>query len=218
MGAQALEDHEPVAPHEQTTAEKVLTDLNLQLLDTDNVESRQNILQTIYDTEQEINSNFRPDHFSTEPVDLIELQRDLSPSELLLEYVLDEPNSYVLAITRTTVKRYTLKAKSELEREATDYRSTVIRRKTDIGLAQQLFNDLVKPVSAYKQEPSIIVVPDGKLHLLPFSASSDAGPLRFGLPFSNGGSIGDCVPHSPASRAEFGSRAHAVSGSGRMDH
>jgi CHAT domain-containing protein/Tfp pilus assembly protein PilF len=173
--AQALEDHEPVAPHEQTTAEKVLTDLNLRLLDTDNVESRQNILQTIYDTEQQINSNFRPDHFSTEPVDLIELQRDLSPSEFLLEYVLDEPNSYVLAITKTTVKRYTLKAKSELEREAADYRSTVIRRKTDVGLAQQLFNDLVKPVSAYKQEPSIIVVPDGKLHLLPFSALSDAG-------------------------------------------
>ncbi len=35
--AQALEDHEPVAPHEPTTAEKRLTNLNLRLLDTDDV-------------------------------------------------------------------------------------------------------------------------------------------------------------------------------------
>ena len=77
--AQALEDHEPVAPHEPTTAEKLLTNLNLRLLDTDDVGSRQNILQTIYDTEQQINPNFKPDHFSTEPVDLSALQSDLEP-------------------------------------------------------------------------------------------------------------------------------------------
>ena len=171
--AQALEGHEPVAPHEPTSAEKLLTSLNLRLLDTDDVGSRQSILQTIYDTEQQINPNFKPDHFSTEPVDLSVLQSDLSPSEVLLEYVLDEPKSYVLAITKTTVKRYTLKAKSELEREAADYRSEVMKQKADDGLAQQLFNDLIKPVSAYRQVQSIIVVPDGKLHLLPFSALSD---------------------------------------------
>ncbi len=51
----------------------------------------------------------------------------------------------------------------------------MIKQKADDGLAQQLFNDLVKPVSAYRQEQSIIVVPDGKLHLLPFSALSDGG-------------------------------------------
>jgi tetratricopeptide (TPR) repeat protein len=39
--AQALEDHEPVAPHEPTTAEKALTNLNLRLLDTDDLGSRQ---------------------------------------------------------------------------------------------------------------------------------------------------------------------------------
>ena len=121
--AQAIEDHEPVAPHEPTTAEKALTNLNLRLLDTDDVGSRQDILQTIYDTEQQINPNFKPDHFSTEPVDLIELQRDLGPSELMLEYVLGEPNSYVLAITETTVKRYTLKAGAGLRERLQHYRT-----------------------------------------------------------------------------------------------
>jgi len=173
--AQALEDHEPVPPHEPTTAEQRLTDLNVKLLDTSDAGSRQNILQTIYDTEQQINPNFRPDHFSTEPAGLNELQSDLKPSELVLEYVLDEPNSYVLAISKTAVKRYTLKAKSELEKEAADYRSVVMKQKSEDGLAQQLFNDLLKPVSEYRQAQSVIVVPDGKLHLLPFSALSDGG-------------------------------------------
>src|SRR5258707_14512294 len=78
-------------------------------------------------------------------------------------------------LQKTTVKRYTLKGKPELEREAADYRSEVMKQKADDGLAQRLFNDLVKPVSAYRQVQSIIVVPDGKLHLLPFSALSDGG-------------------------------------------
>src|SRR5258707_12321762 len=78
-------------------------------------------------------------------------------------------------LQKTTVKRYTLKAKSEMEREAADYRSEVMKQKADDGLAQQLFNDLLKPVLAYRQAQSIIVVPDGKLHLLPFSALSDGG-------------------------------------------
>jgi CHAT domain-containing protein len=171
--AQALEDHEPAAPHEPTSAEKRLTDLNLKLLDTSDVGSRQNILQTIYDTEQQINPNFKPDHFSTEPAELNELQSDLKPSELVLEYVLDEPKSYVLVISKNAVKRYTLKAKSELEKEAADYRAEVMKQKSDYGLAQQLFNDLLKPISEYRQAQSVIVVPDGKLHLLPFSALSD---------------------------------------------
>ncbi|HEY1895001.1 MAG TPA: hypothetical protein VGG62_01965, partial [Terracidiphilus sp.] len=38
--AQALEDHEPIAPHEPTSAEQRLTDLNLRLLGTDDIGSK----------------------------------------------------------------------------------------------------------------------------------------------------------------------------------
>jgi len=68
------------------------------LPDIDEVGSRRNILRTIYDTEQQINRNLKPDHFSTEPEDLNDLQGDLGPSELMLGYVLDEPNSFVFAM------------------------------------------------------------------------------------------------------------------------
>ena len=73
--------------------------------------------------------------------------------KLMLEYVLDELKFvHVLAISKTEVKRYTLKSKSELEREATDYRSKVMKQRVDDGLARRLFDDLVKPVSIYSRE------------------------------------------------------------------
>ena len=46
---QAIEHHEVIPPHEATTAEQRLTNLNLQLLNTDDADARQHILETIYD-------------------------------------------------------------------------------------------------------------------------------------------------------------------------
>jgi hypothetical protein len=43
-----------------------------------------------------------------------------------------------------------------------------MKRKADARLAQRLFDDLIRPVSAYGQKQSII-------HLLPVSALSDGG-------------------------------------------
>ena len=97
--AQALAHHEVIAPHEPTTAEQHLVNLNLQLLKTDEESERGHILQAVYDTEQQLGSSPKSNRVPPEPVDLKELQHDLRPTELLLEYVLDEPNSYALAIT-----------------------------------------------------------------------------------------------------------------------
>jgi hypothetical protein len=41
------------------------------------------------------------------------------------------------------------------------------------NLGQKLFNDLFVMVPEYKAKEAVVVVPDGKLHLLPFSALVD---------------------------------------------
>ena len=110
-----------------------------------------------------------------EPVDLRQLQRELRPSELLVEYVLDNPHSYALALTHNTVHRYTLASRDELEQAATQYRSEILKQKTDLPLAQQLFNGLLGSIPEFKEKQALIVVPDGKLHLLPFAALADNG-------------------------------------------
>ena len=69
------------------------------------------------------------------PVPLSQLQAGLRENELLAEYVLDDPQSYVLAVTRSTVKRYVLPAKTVLEAETRQYRSDIAKQKLkpDIG-------------------------------------------------------------------------------------
>lgn len=171
--AQALSHHEVLNPHQPTTAELQLTSLNLQLLDADDPTRRGNILTAIYATEQQLGDD--PPPAAEEPIALAKLQHDLHPSELFLEYVLNDPSSYVLAVTRNTARRYTLPPKEKLEQDATQYRTEVMKQKTDLPLAQRLFDELLGAIPEFKQKPDVVVVPDGKLHMLPFSALVSSG-------------------------------------------
>jgi CHAT domain-containing protein len=94
---------------------------------------------------------------------------------LLIEYVLNEPNSYALAVTRDSVHRYTLPSRELLEQESTQYRSTLKQEKTDPSLGQRLYDGLLGGIQELKDKHDLIVVPDGKLHLLPFSALINRG-------------------------------------------
>jgi CHAT domain-containing protein len=173
--AQSLTHHEVITPHEPNASEQHLTELNLALLNTDDSPARGHILDAIYETEQQLDTGSAAGDAAPEPVDLGRLQNDLRPSELFLEYVLDAPHSYALAVTHQTVHRYTLPSKEVLEREATQYRSEILQQKTDLSLAQRLFNDLLGGIQEFKAKQTLLVVPDGKLHLLPFSTLANGG-------------------------------------------
>ena len=173
--AQALTHHEVVAPHDLNPMEQRLTKLNLALLDTDESAARGHLLDAIYQVEQQLTPDSAEVDTAPEPVDLWQLQRDLRPSELFVEYVLDSPHSYALAVTHQTAHRYTLPSKDILAQEVTRYRSEILQQKNDQALAQQLFNGLLGGIPELKDKQTLIVVPDGKLHLLPFSALSNGG-------------------------------------------
>lgn len=173
--AQSLAHHEVVMPHESNPTEQRLTKLNIDLLNTDDSTARAHILDSIYETELQLDSVSNAGDKAPEPVDLRQLQRELRSSELLVEYVLDNPHSYALALTHNTVHRYTLASSDELEQAVTQYRSEILKQKTDLALAQQLFNGLLGGIPEFKEKQALIVVPDGKLHLLPFAALADNG-------------------------------------------
>jgi CHAT domain-containing protein len=173
--AQGLSHHEVILPHEPDAAEQNLTKLNIQLLNTDDSAARAHILEAIYSTEQHLGTEPSSNDPAPVPVALRELQRDLRASELLVEHVLDDPDSYALAVTRNSVHRYRLSPRDLLEQEATQYRSTLKQKKTDPALGQRLYNGLLGGIPELKDKRELIVVPDGKLHLLPFSALVNAG-------------------------------------------
>ncbi len=171
--AQGLSHHEVVVPHQPTPVDLRITELNVRLLDTPDPSQRATILDQIYSTERELDGSKASGVPS--PVSLAALQRELQPSDLFIEYVLDEPVSYALAVTSTTVHRYELQARTEIEEDSDRYRSELVKRKTDTTLAANLYDELLAPIPEYKQKTNLIVVPDGKLHLLPLSSLMASG-------------------------------------------
>jgi len=173
--AQALSHHEVIKPDEPTPAELRLTKLNLQLLNADKPAARVQILDAIYIAEQQLGGNSPKDDEPPDPVTLRTLQHDLRSSQLLVEYVLAKPQSFVLAVTQHSVHQYTLASRTVLQQEAADYRSELMHQKTDMALAQRLFDGLLGKVSEYRQQGELIVVPDGNLGLLPFGGLMNKG-------------------------------------------
>ena len=173
--AQGLAHHEIIPPHEPSAAEQRLTRLNVELLNTDGPTARAHVLDAIYATEQQLGGDPDANDPPPIPVTVRELQRELSASEVLIEYVLGDPHSYALAVTRESIHRYTLPPRDQLETDATQYRSTLKRERTDLALGQRLFDELLGGIPEFKSKRQLIVVPDGKLHLLPFAALVNAG-------------------------------------------
>jgi CHAT domain-containing protein len=94
---------------------------------------------------------------------------------MLLEYVVGETQSYCLRITRSAASIVVLPSgRNRIEEFVDDYLSTVRSRGPEIKPAESLFSALLDPVIRGEPQTRLIVVPDGKLNLLPFDALRDS--------------------------------------------
>jgi CHAT domain-containing protein/tetratricopeptide (TPR) repeat protein len=171
--AEALEHHASAAVHVPTPEEQQLTALNISLIGIDDPAKRQSLLNSIHNAELTISPSAIAQEAMTRPVTLINLQKTLQPTTALVEYVLAEPFSHALVITNETVTPYVLPAKSVIEADANQYRKEIRGRKEDRPLGQQLFREILAPISEYTHKTDFVVIPDGALHLLPISALID---------------------------------------------
>lgn len=172
---EALEHHKNQTVHAPTPEEERLTHLNIALIDTNDPAKRKKLSQEIYDTELFTSPSPLAQETIDNPAPLAELQQTLSPHALLLEYLLAEPNSYVLAVTDKDVTAYRLPAKSRIQAEAKHYTAEMRAKKEDMPLAQSLYQELLGPVRQYANKSDLIIVPDGSLDLLPFAALAQDG-------------------------------------------
>jgi CHAT domain-containing protein len=170
---QSLEHHAAIAPHTPSNSEQRLTQLNIRLINSDDPAVRAEIEQRIYQTELEMDTPRLAGLTSIHPIALEDLQRHLKKGELLLEYVLGDKSSYVMAITQKTASSYPLPGKNDLEARARQYRKAIGNKATATALGDELFQSLLGVVPEYRKADSVIVVADGGLHLLPFSALWD---------------------------------------------
>jgi CHAT domain-containing protein len=156
--------------------DRQIAKLRLDLLDTRNSAQIKRIRDRIFLVEQTRWLSPLPTTLSSashNTIPLERLRRTLDPEEVLLEYVLAEPRSHCLVITRERARIVALPGRAEIEEIVSSYLETIKSKRTSTALGQQLFDAVLRPVTEMGQKKRILIVRDGQLHLLPFDALID---------------------------------------------
>jgi CHAT domain-containing protein len=101
---------------------------------------------------------------------LTQLEHNLAPSEAVLEYVVDDPDSYCLAITRTQYRIVKLPGKQTISLEVAAYLREVKAKHAARSEAHKLYETLLRPIPESRSKEHLVIVRDGQLHLVPFDA------------------------------------------------
>ncbi len=110
------------------------------------------------------------------PASLKMIQAALRKDELLAEYVLDEPHSFCIVITRESARVLILPAGSkQIQSLAESFLTEVKSRNSGETLAAKLYSLLLDPSLQGFHKSRLIVSPDGILHSLPFEALRNPG-------------------------------------------
>jgi CHAT domain-containing protein len=112
---------------------------------------------------------------SRETISIARLQQSLNPSAVVLEYVVADPHSYCLVITHSGARIAELPARQKIDGLAEAYLKAVKAKQAADVEGRRLYDALLQPIPEAKQKENLIVVPDGRLHLVPFDALVDDG-------------------------------------------
>jgi CHAT domain-containing protein len=107
------------------------------------------------------------------PIPIRSMQQILRPSDMLLEYVVAEPSSYVMVLTPTSKQIIKLAGRKTIEDLVGKYTNAIQQRVDARTQARKLYDILLRPVPQIEGKPNYIVIPDGCLNLLPFDALVD---------------------------------------------
>jgi CHAT domain-containing protein/tetratricopeptide (TPR) repeat protein len=159
---------------EITAAERHLAVLQMQLLDTVDRRERQRIADSLTDFEQQMPVDGGSDggHLRERP-SLRDLQSVLAPNEMVLEYVLGDPESYCLLITSKRQDVFRLADRETINGLAEKDLTAIKSKQLAIEEGRQLFSAVVAPLSDLPAGNDLIVIPDGNLHQIPFATLVD---------------------------------------------
>jgi CHAT domain-containing protein len=107
-----------------------------------------------------------------QPTSVDALSRQLRPGEILIEYVLDAKTSYAMAVSNTGLAIHSLAGRAEIDKLTKTLLSAISQKADSTAPAKALYERLIWPVLSEKSS-SLIIVPDGSLHSIPFAALVD---------------------------------------------
>src|SRR5258708_6750602 len=156
-----------------------IASVQLSLMRTDDQKERAALLDRLLEYERNLafetnETGLKRQDMLAKPVSLRAVRAALGRDEILVEYVLDEPNAFCVAVTREGARIVTLPAGG---RRIEDLTKSLLRelesKNSGAQFANQLYDILLsQPLGAF-QKSRLIISPDGVLHLLPFEALRD---------------------------------------------
>jgi CHAT domain-containing protein/tetratricopeptide (TPR) repeat protein len=109
------------------------------------------------------------------PAALTAVQGALRKDEALVEYVLDEPQSFCIVVTREGARIVELSGgRGQIEDLARSFLNELKAARSGEPFSSQLYSILVGPISEVSLKPRLIISPDGALHFVPFEALRNA--------------------------------------------
>lgn len=106
---------------------------------------------------------------ATSTVGLDKVRAQLQPDEIILSYVLTEPNSYCLVVSRSGIRSAKLEGAKRIERAVEAFLREVRAKGTGQEPGAALYRLLLEPAAINKGD-RLIIVRDGPLHLVNFEA------------------------------------------------
>jgi CHAT domain-containing protein len=105
---------------------------------------------------------------------LANLENDLHPDEVLLEYVLDDPISFCISVTHRGARVQALPiGRKEVDKLVQQFVDDLRAKGAGVETSQRLFRVLLEPIPEARTAARLIVAPDGTLNLLPFEVLRD---------------------------------------------
>jgi CHAT domain-containing protein/tetratricopeptide (TPR) repeat protein len=171
----ALPDENPRAPQAVGDEVRTISRLQVRLMRARSPSERKGLLDQLWEAEQRTKLSAAGPRINlpigTDRVPLKTLQRQLAGTEVILEYVLTEPHSYCLLIGRGQVRLVQLPSRKQIEQLVERFTADVRGVKGDTSdTAKELYDLLLRPLAGWQTAHRLFIVPDGKLHLLPFDA------------------------------------------------
>jgi CHAT domain-containing protein len=154
--------------------DRQLTQVQYKLLHARTSTERHELLRQLFRAEQDLGPILfayyqQSDRRITRPAStLAAIQALVLRDETIVEYVLAEPTSFCLTITRDAAHIYPLASRKLLEQAVDRYVTTLVGKRSDIGSGKELYRLLLGSIPQGDLNHRFIVIPDGKLNYLPF--------------------------------------------------
>ena len=150
-----------------------------ELMETDDAQKRSGLLGSLYRYERELafadnESTIDRHELPRKAVSMASVRRILRNDELMIEYVLDEPNSFCIVISNRGAEVISFTAGSKrIQDLANLYLADIQSRRPGSQMSRDLYTILLTPVLSRFRQSRLIISPDSVLNYLPFESLQD---------------------------------------------